>query len=734
MDLQVDVGNLSLAGLNSVRSLISALSTDDVQPAAMLQVQDLGSLFHANGKYASIVADELQRCPSHRLDMLSSAIGWRRGDATSLLAQSAGGQAAALLALFLRNTYSHAETGEIVYRFSQKLMPRSRCVATVKQLADVATKVSGKVASLGYSNFMAEQVTRLRLAYLQFGVPMPTNLLDELTEEGIVEVLCAISRAQREPDVCARIIGTRAVGHIMTLLLVLCANDVEISVEGIVMHSGEHKCIFLQVAALPCDQEGWDPLTRIQMETNSKPSCAIDVPISDRSERYQKSMFLWDGWLDARLQLASVTYGLLQPHDMAADCCDFIWNLFQPDSLGKFSDNVESWSPDPESLGPQAHQRIHKALKIMFHAHTWSPTLKDPMACLEAINDKIDAQVACHHGAAGAGPTGAARNIILEEGKLTYDAERIQPSQNSEREVKRCSHRNSLWQQVVQILRDGYSGLYIDAGPKAAVSVSHCSPSRPDAPMPWRRGWVSRLWLYDFSMDWPTTLSTDTHYFIGQWNGSSVLYPAMLSQMRLSSAYRHIYEMRDGCFTLNGRYFDYLEAGVTSHNRNLRTGAEEKLENLVPCRAVGSYSLDRTFSESFSSLKIWTRVNVDNHVTELNLCHMLRCHEEVLYTKACDHPFSTPLDRSLHVRVPVNIFEPVDIDGKVSIYMTHKDPQLQLLCLANARIPTTFLLMRNCCLNCAVRQARKYSHLGIIPCLGRAPISGATRRLPAEFT
>lgn len=272
VDLQADVGNLGLAGLNSVRSVLSALSTDDVQPSAMLQVQDIGSLFHANGKFASTVSDELQRCPSHRLDMLSFAIGWRKGDATSLLAQSAGGQAAALLALFLCSTHDHRKAGDILFRFSQRYLPRSRCVASVKQLAGVLTRVSGKVASMGYSNFLAEQVTALRLAYLQMNCPMPKDLLEELTEEGTVEILGAIGRAQREAEVRVRIIGTRSAGHIMTLLLVLCANDVEISVQSIVIHSGENKRIFLEVTRA---LEGLP--TRVQLERALKPTVSVDL-------------------------------------------------------------------------------------------------------------------------------------------------------------------------------------------------------------------------------------------------------------------------------------------------------------------------------------------------------------------------------------------------------------------------------------------------------------------------
>lgn len=363
VSLQADVGNLGSFGLNSFRSVLSALSTDDVQPAAMLQVQDIESLFHANGKFASTVSDELQRSPSHRVDMLSCAVGWRKGDATSMLSQSAEGQAAALLALFLRNTYDHRTAGEILYRFSQRCMPRSRCVASIKQLAEVLTKVCGKIASMGYGNFLAEQVTKLRLVYLQLDKVVPVNFLDDITEETAAELLECMSRAQRETDTRARIRGTMSVGHIMTFLLIMCADDVEISVEGTVIHGGSNKRIFLEVVDTPSDHR---EITKFQLET------AIELKefssiISDRNSfpRLKKDMctFSWKGWLAARLNLLWSRNQNLNRDDLTTDCCHFIWNLFHTEKAGEIAGHSGPWL---ESLGPQPRQRIQEALSLMF--------------------------------------------------------------------------------------------------------------------------------------------------------------------------------------------------------------------------------------------------------------------------------------------------------------------------------------------------------------------------------
>ncbi|KAL8779216.1 MAG: hypothetical protein Q9203_006662 [Teloschistes exilis] len=343
VSLQADVGNLGLLTLNSFRGVLSAMSTDDVQPAAMPQVQDIGSLFHANGKFASTVSDELQRSPSHRLDMLSCAVGWRKGDATSILSQSAGGQAAALLALFLRNTYDHRTAGEILYRLPQRCMSRSRCVASIKQLAEVLTKVSGKIASMGYGNFLAEQVTKLRLVYFQVDRAIPDDFLCNMTEETTAEMLECISRAQRETGTRARIRGTTSVGHIMTFPLVLCADDVEIPVEGTVIHGGSNKYIFLEVVYPPSDQR---EITKVQLETAMELKEFSSIVGGINGDFPQKDVirtFSWKGWLAARLDLLSPSIQILNRDVVITDCCNFIWNLFPTEEAGEIAGQSGPW-------------------------------------------------------------------------------------------------------------------------------------------------------------------------------------------------------------------------------------------------------------------------------------------------------------------------------------------------------------------------------------------------------
>lgn len=97
--------------------------------------------------------------------------------------------------------------GEIHFSFSHDNLSEARHISSVKQLTEASTRLSEKIASMGYGNLLTEQV---RLTYLQSGLPIPDDLLEELSEETTVDILNAISRTQREADIRASINGTRA--------------------------------------------------------------------------------------------------------------------------------------------------------------------------------------------------------------------------------------------------------------------------------------------------------------------------------------------------------------------------------------------------------------------------------------------------------------------------------------------------------------------------------------------
>src|SRR2546423_10823030 len=106
--LQVELGGIpsnSLMVLGALQPLLRALTADDVNPLAVLQVEAIGSCFHLNGFLAARVPDLLVRTKSLRLERISNWVGWQAHDTASAMAQTAGGRAASVLSLCLVETY-----------------------------------------------------------------------------------------------------------------------------------------------------------------------------------------------------------------------------------------------------------------------------------------------------------------------------------------------------------------------------------------------------------------------------------------------------------------------------------------------------------------------------------------------------------------------------------------------------------------------------------------------------
>ncbi len=152
IQLQADVGTLSLQGLSAFSTILATLSADNILPMALVQMEKLGSAFSTTGEYAERVKSLLQRCGDVRLNHLAIVVGWRKNDSASLMAESAGGQAIALVSMCLMNLLGHPDSGTILTQLCSRLLSDSMNVSSVSQLADVAKLLTGKLDTLGFGN------------------------------------------------------------------------------------------------------------------------------------------------------------------------------------------------------------------------------------------------------------------------------------------------------------------------------------------------------------------------------------------------------------------------------------------------------------------------------------------------------------------------------------------------------------------------------------------------------
>ena len=244
---QADVGNLSLAGLSAFSSILATLSADNVVPMALIQMERLGATLPTSGEYADKAKNLLQRCSNVRLDNLAIVIGWRKNDSASLMAESAGGQAIALVSMCLINLFGHAFTGMILTRLCSRLLSGSMNVSSMSQLADVAKLLGGKLDTLGFGNLLAREVLKICQVYEALGKPAPQDLLEPLDPESVIDLLGSVSRALREDQKICRISGSRGMGHVVGLVQALFRRNTVVTVEGIIIQDIEHSKIVCEI-------------------------------------------------------------------------------------------------------------------------------------------------------------------------------------------------------------------------------------------------------------------------------------------------------------------------------------------------------------------------------------------------------------------------------------------------------------------------------------------------------
>lgn len=284
---QVDIGGLTLRGLSAFTPLLASLSTDNVVPTAMLQMENLGGCFLISGEYAAKVPDYLQRCSSVRLECLALTVGWRKGDAASLMAGSAGGQAVALLSLCLHTLYNSADAGAIFLNLSRKLLPSTVAISSMVQLVAVGDLLKAKLETLGFGNLLAKQVTKVHDAYRHMGLDVPVDFLQPMSSESMTELLESVSRALRDESKILRITGTYALGHILGLILMMFPQDTLVTINGFVLFEGTCKSILVEFEANGQNTA----ITQFQLETLlSKSEVVCLLKLSPNPIKVQKDL------------------------------------------------------------------------------------------------------------------------------------------------------------------------------------------------------------------------------------------------------------------------------------------------------------------------------------------------------------------------------------------------------------------------------------------------------------
>ncbi|KAJ5304910.1 uncharacterized protein N7443_004570 [Penicillium atrosanguineum] len=674
LDMQCDISNLTLLGLGSFTSVLSALSADDVQPIAMIQLEKLGGSFPISGPLRAQIPDHLQRCSSKRLESLGVTIGWRKGDAASLMSQSAGGQAVALLATCLENVYGNEAAATIFYKISKALLPNSARLSSPKQLQQATTILSRKLGVIGFGTILAKQICRIHDAYQHLPQKAPSTLLASLSQDGMCDILSKFSRAIQEDKCIVRVRGCASMGYITALAVVLFSDDCIVTVENLIIHQG------CRSSSITIEITGSHGDTSLQAHYLGKIESLFDLPVK-QAQLPHTLKFSSHAPFAAYMQLYLQEWGLLcSPHSLIAmGTCILSLSDTIFISLGGLSGPRPAVSTNffsllfGETFRASLRQRCETALGVTlpFKWPSFSEALLQLKSALAKSNHAKSFASIVEHASYRCDPSGALLRIIDEgvASMAVYVHEGATWQAHSDREI---------WYPSDAVQNQGAKQVTLNP---------------------------SELLYKLFSWD-------DVNLVLKS-EGTTTLVPSSI--LHLGSDLYDLNDNRglelfDGLIFHQNRYHSQIFAEV---DYNFWTQqSNQPCQKMSQAKAVcinreGAHSnLSLAIVEHVQGLALECSVTAGGQKQSINLRERVDQLFGLLDAYPCNHSRQTPLKEEYGNKVQTNsVLTPDGRPGDhISIVQTAGNPTAQFLSLTKWE---PAILCRGCCLNCAYEQARE---------------------------
>jgi hypothetical protein len=288
----------------------------------------------------------------------------------------------------------------------------------------------------------------------------------------------------------------------------------------------------------------------------------------------------------------------------------------------------------------------------------------------------------------------------------------------------RCP-RQRLWYDIRECLVDGLCCFLINPGPNVSIKRQNLRPFvRRYLGAPGITHWgIPRTGITPQLL---ATLGPPTQKrTLAVSYGSGTIFPTALMRLSLSPSMLRTFELVDGWLLANGRHHSELISDETTspyeypHRRTLY-GSNEAI---TPSSRGTHASLQLTVRDS-PELELSATIRYDGREIPIPLCEVIGAYYgKTFVATPCGHPQSTPLSKSYRSEaITCGIEAPKTIarrwlqgayalglcrwPGETALIMVAGNPVSQLLACTD---PIPALVMRNCCLNCAVEQAKKYS-------------------------
>lgn len=724
---QADILGIPGAALNTIgfaQGLLRAVSADNANPNAVIQVQQIGSCFQSNGPWAAKIPDLLSRASCVRLERLSAWVGWAKDDTPAFMSQTTGGQTAALLCCALGSLYSKSRCGLLLYDLCRDILPADRQLSSPTQLGDVCMLLERKSACLGFGNHLALQVTRLRQCFFEAGLDVPRNLADTPTEEDLNHFLSGVCSALQDESLVLQVSGTRCVGTLLALTLAMCPEDISVRINREVLMSGLRDNIIFSVTT----EDGSS--TQIHLETKLEKKKAgflkRHIIAESQHERNEELRFTCDGIFSSQLDLSLSMVGAdsSQPLKLAISNC--VASIAMEPTADCFYSSNRTYERErlfPTQglkviLGPKYRQTISQRLEKVLCCP--SNTLQSPKEAFNRLQNTL--------------------RVVLPLKNCTCSSCKIGEIWDVTRHPK--SHLNAylpwihcpvsrLWRDVAQITQAALLFLFLQYSLYTSLRSHFGDDTYPYLiDLFWSRfnkasyhefKDIGPSWLHNHIIrlvgDSRVSYSEDMQKAICNSSGASTIYPATLEVPEISSPWVVQYELVDGRLHYQADSYDFIIPVMPGNKaakaliRPKAKGSIAKGVITVPS-GLGEHSslimtLRPALMQRSQALLLRCQIKQGNSTMEVNFLDMHLGLMSLNPADSCDHDLSTPFDstKGKLIVIATSVMEPVaSAKSLIGVTLTHRNKESQFLCCSET---VTQLYQGDCCLPCAIAQARR---------------------------
>ncbi|KAH7141065.1 hypothetical protein EDB81DRAFT_900691 [Dactylonectria macrodidyma] len=649
--------------------LLRAVSADNVNPNAVIQVQAIGSCFHSNRPWAAKLPDLMSRASCVRLERLSTWIGWAKDDTSSFMSQTAGGRTAALLCCALGSLYSKDRCGMILFDVSRDILPLEQQTSSPAQLGDACMVLE------------ALQLTRLRQCFFEADLEVPRDLADTPTEKDMHAFLNWVKDALQDEILVLQVSGTKCSGIFLSLVLAMCPEDVSVQVNGEIIMRGRQDNIVFSITSTQ------RLTTEIHLETKLKSNTAdfrkSYIIVEGEHELNPQINFSLDGILSSQLDivlamvcadpkesLKPAVANLIASMAISFTRKDFCSHQVNP--YGYFASTRFPAQGLSVVVGPTYRQTIRERLQKVLCCP--SDTLQVPELEYKTLCNIISTALPLSHCTCEICHNGDPWNP-LKHPKSNIHA----------REAWKLCAVARLWGTIGQIAHAALLILFVQASPNSSMRLwTEGRYSSPFADYLWKV-FDKNPWVYDFR---PLSVHTSILEMTRRWRNLSEDQPPIIcssSTMPERRAMRKLARMK-------------AKTSITKGTVTAPSGLGEHSSLLMTLRPA--------LMEGCQALLLRCHIKQANSTMDIDFLDIHIGLMSLTPGDGCEHDISTPLTLSDYAQ-PVkatSVIAPVASGAKaIGITLTHRNEESQFLCCSQA---VSQLYQGDCCMPCAIAQAQ----------------------------